>query len=314
VRTSLVSRFRAFVIAGPTGVGKSDVAVEVALAVGGEIVGADAYQIYAGLDILTAKPGAALRKRVPHWLVGEVPLTQSFDVAQYLAMAEMRMNEIRSRGKIPIVAGGTGLYVRALIRGLDELPPGDPALRLELEKQPLSELQQRLTELDPVAAGRIDLMNPRRVVRALEVCLVSGKPFSSFGQEWNAPTPANCGIVLLRERAELYARVDRRVEEMFRDGVVEEVERARANLSPTAQQTLGWREIRQFIAGETTQEACIAAIQQATRQYAKRQLTWYRKEVGLTSMDVADVGMRELVDTIVAQQANSLAPAPAEKC
>ncbi len=280
------ARYGALIIAGPTGVGKSDFAVMAAQRLGGEIVGADAFQIYEGLDILTAKPAAELRQAVPHHLIGEVPLEKDFDVAQYLVLAERRMAEIRTRGKVPIVAGGTGLYIRALLRGLADLPPSDPALRAELSARPLAELQEQLAKLDPEAAAQVDLQNPRRVVRALEVCLLAGRPFSSFREEWTKPPREECGVVLRGDRAELYARIDRRVEAMFAEGVVEEVERAGDDLSRTARQALGWSVIRKLLAGEMTRQECIAAIQQATRRYAKRQMTWFRAERELRQTDV----------------------------
>ena len=257
--------------------GKSAFAVSVAEKCNGEIVSADAFQVYAGLDVLTAKPSPDLLARVPHHLIGEVPLTDLWDVARWLDAARSRIAEIRERGRVPIIVGGTGLYIRALTRGLADLPPASPALRAELAARPLADLQHQLAELDAESARRIDLKNPRRVIRALEVCLLTGQPFSSFRQQWSAASSGWRGIVLTREREELYARINRRTEEMFAGGVVEEV-RATGQAGATASQTIGLREIRALIAGEMTQPECIAAIQQATRQYAKRQMTWFRRE------------------------------------
>ena len=277
-----------FIIAGPTAVGKSDIAVAVAERCGGEIVGADAFQIYRGLEILTAQPSAELRARAPHHLVGEIPLTQSFDVAQYLHAARQRLAEIHARGRVPIVTGGTGLYLRALTRGLADLPGADTALRADLEKEPLADLQRRLAELDPLGAAQTDLQNPRRVIRALEVCLLTGRPFSSFREEWSAPPHGPGGIVLTLDREILNARIDRRTAAMFAAGVVEEVRAAEA-AGPTASQTLGFREIRALIAGDLGQMDCITAIQHATRRYAKRQMTWFRRETALEPIDLASV-------------------------
>ncbi len=274
-----------FIIAGPTAVGKSEVAVAVAERCGGEIVSADAFQVYEGLDVLTAKPSPALRSRVPHHLIGEVPLTQSFDVAQYLRLAQERIAAIRARSRIPIVVGGTGLYLRALTHGLAELPPADPALRARLDSQSTDELVRQLAELDPTAHGRIDLQNRRRVVRALEVCLLTGRPFSSFREQWSGPAVNATGVVLNRPREELRARIDRRTQAMFAEGVIDEV-RATGAIGPTASQTLGWREIHALLAGATSQVQCVQAIQQATRQYAKRQITWFRREPHLEWVNV----------------------------
>ena len=277
-----------FLLLGPTAVGKSDLAVAVAERCGGEIVSADAFQVYAGLDVLTAKPSTELRARVPHHLIGEVPLIQSWDVAQWLDAARSRIAEIHARGRTAIVVGGTGLYIRALTRGLADIPPASPALRAELAAQSLLELQRRLAELDPEGVRHIDVKNPRRVIRALEVCLLTGRPFSSFREQWDVSPTGWRGIVLTRDREELHARIDRRTEEMFAAGVVEEV-RAIGELGPTASQTLGLREIRAHLAGEITPGECVAAIQQATRRYAKRQRTWFRREADFREVNLSAI-------------------------
>ncbi|MEA3210080.1 MAG: tRNA dimethylallyltransferase [Chthoniobacter sp.] len=276
-----------FVIAGPTGVGKSDLAVQIAERCRGEIIGADAFQVYEGLDLLTAKPSPALRARVPHHLVGEVPLAQPYDVAQFVAAARRRIAEIHARGNQAIVCGGTGLYLRALTRGLADLPPANAELRSRLESQSLEDLQSRLAELDPLAARTIDLKNPRRVIRALEVCLVTGQPFSSFRDQWHAQNTVR-GVVVIRDRADLYRRIDQRTLEMFAAGVEGEV-RTLGEVGTTASQVIGLREIRALLAGQIPRSDCIAAIQQATRRYARRQLTWFRQERTLETIDLSSV-------------------------
>ncbi len=273
---------RAFYLLGPTAVGKSELAVALAERVGGEIVGADAFQIYRGLDVLSAKPSAAQRARVPHHLVGEVPLSEAFDVAKYRALAEARIADIIARGRVPIVCGGTGLYIRALTHGLSDMPSADAALRAGLEKESLPALVARLRALDPASA--VDMQNPRRVIRALEVCILSGRPFSSHRSEWeNAPNAR--GVILSRSREDIAARIGGRSEIMFAEGVVEEVA-AIGDVGPTAAQMLGLREIRAVIAGEIPRAACIAAIALATRQYAKRQMTWFRRERSYEWLDL----------------------------
>ena len=277
---------RSFLLPGATAVGKSELAIALAERCDGEIVSADAFQVYAELDILTAKPSPELRARIPHHLIGEVPLTESWDVARWLDAARLRIAEIHARNRVAIIVGGTGLYIRALTRGLAALPPASPALRADLESQPLAQLQARLAELDPECARNIDLKNPRRVIRALEVCLLTGRPFSSFREQWNE-TPGDWrGIVLTRDREELYARIDQRTDEMFAAGVIEEV-RAVGEVGPTAGQTLGLREIRAHLSGDLTKSECIAAIQQATRHYAKRQMTWFRKDTEFRAMNIS---------------------------
>lgn len=277
---------RPFIIAGPTAVGKSELAVAVAERCGGEIVSADAFQIYRGLDILTAKPSPELRARVPHHLVGEIPLSQSFDVAQFLRLAQESVATIQQRGLLPVIVGGTGLYLRALTHGLANLPASDPALRAEFEDQPIGELCRRFAELDPAGYAQIDRQNRRRLVRALEVCLITGRPFSSFREQWDKPGKAMSGVVLTRPREELHRRINERTEAMFAAGVEEEV-RAAETPGPTAGQTLGWREIRALLNGQMRREDCIAAIQLATRRYAKRQMTWFRRESHLQEVELS---------------------------
>jgi len=266
-------------LAGPTAVGKTAVALAVAEACNGEIVGADAFQVYHGLDLLTAKPSREELARAPHHLIGVVPLSESFNVARYLESAQRAIEEIRSRGRLPIVVGGTGLYLRALTRGLADAPPADSALRDELAATPLPRLLEQLDALDPAAGAAVDRNNPRRVIRALEVVLLTGRPFASFRQEWRE-APAFHGFLLERTRDDLYERIDRRTAAMFERGVVEEVREAidAGNIGDTARQVLGWTQIGALIRGEIGHAECVAALQQATRNYAKRQLTWFRRE------------------------------------
>jgi len=278
-------------LAGPTAVGKSDLAVALAERLNGEIVSADAFQVYLGMDILTAKPDPATLQRVPHHLIGEIPLTESFDVARYHALATQRIAAISERGSTPIVVGGTGLYLRALTQGLAELPAPDEALRADLTAQPLEQLLRRLDELDPDAAQRIDRKNPRRVIRALEVCLLTGRPFSSFREQWEQ-APEVRAVFVNRNRDDLYRRIEERTVAMFGAGVVEEV-RAIQEIGSTAAQAIGYRDIRAFIDGEGTSAECLARIQQQTRNYAKRQLTWFRKE---RHFQTVELGTKELLD------------------
>jgi tRNA dimethylallyltransferase len=286
-----------FFLVGPTAVGKSELVVELAQICGGEIVGADAFQVYAGLDVLTAKPPPALRARVKHHLVGEISLNHLFNVAEYSAEAQRRITDIHGRGKQVFVAGGTGLYVRALTRGLAQLPAAKPELRRELETQPLGELVARLKCLDPVAAARIDVNNRRRLVRALEVCILTGHPFSSFQTQWPSPPIASRGVVLIRDRDDLYARIHRRTLAMFDEGVVKEVASVR-DIGTTAAQAIGYREIQSLLSGAISEEQCISAICQATRRYAKRQETWFRRETDFVSMNLTQLSARQALEQI----------------
>jgi tRNA dimethylallyltransferase len=273
---------RVFFIVGPTAAGKSELAAEVAQRLGAEIVSADAFQIYRGLDLLTAKPDQATLAKAPHHLIGAVPLSEEMNAEKYRAMAE----EIMARGKPMIVVGGTGLYIKALTHGLAPLPGANSRLRERLEHTTSEELFRSLRTLDPGGAEKIDRQNRRRLVRAVEVCLLTGKPFSSQRIEWNQALPEN-GVLVTRERMELYARINQRVEEMFAAGVVEEVSAVKGDLGPTAEKTLGLREIQALLAGESSQAESIAKIQQATRRYAKRQLTWFQRQTNFTALNLS---------------------------
>jgi tRNA dimethylallyltransferase len=297
-----------FFLVGPTAVGKSQIAVEVALRCDAEILGADAFQVYAGLDLLTAKPEAALRAKVRHHLIGEIPLAEKFDAARYRQLALERAREIEVRKKRVLVVGGTGLYVRALTQGLSDLPEANPELRRELEALTLAQLQKKYASLDPAGMERIDRQNRRRLVRAVEVSLLAGAPFSSLRADWSAdaaPRIAAAGVVLEREREDLYARIDARVRRMFAQGVIDEV-RAAGEPSPTAAQAIGYAEINGLLREEMTLDQCVATIQQRTRRYAKRQLTWFRggniiPRLNLTNTPYSE-GARSKVADIIAQR------------
>ncbi|HYJ03607.1 MAG TPA: tRNA (adenosine(37)-N6)-dimethylallyltransferase MiaA [Chthoniobacterales bacterium] len=309
-----------FFIVGPTATGKSELAAEVAQKLGAEIVSADAFQIYRGLDLLTAKPDQETMAKAFHHLIGNVPLSEEMNAEKYRAAAEETIRDIQVRGKPAIVVGGSGLYVKALTHGLAELPSANPRLRETLEQASIEELFRSLSALDPAGAKGIDRQNKRRLVRAVEVCLLTGKPFSQIrstgilpvgpagilpatGNRQDAYLPhrqdacATNGVFVYRDRAELYARINQRVEQMFEAGVVDEV-RALSNVGPTAEKTLGLAEIRALLAGEISQPECIARIQQATRRYAKRQLTWFQRQTNFSALNLSKHGSSEAIDLI----------------
>lgn len=286
---------------GPTAVGKTALAVDLALRLNAEIIGADAFQVYRGLDLLTAKPSPHLLAAVPHHLIGEIPLAAPFDAAQYLALAQARIREIQARGRRPLIVGGTGLYIRALTHGLSPLPGSNPDLRRRLAALPLDQLRAEYATLDPHGFSLIDSHNPRRLIRAIEVSLISGQPFSSLRSDW-CPQPAPApppfpGVILERARDDLYSRIDSRVLHMFASGVIDEV-RSTPDPGPTASQVIGLAEIRSHLRGDIPLASCIAAIQQRTRRYAKRQLTWLRRHATLPKINLTSTPKSALVDTI----------------
>ena len=273
-------------LAGPTAAGKSAVALELAEHIGGEIISVDSMQVYRGLDIGTAKPSPDEQKRVPHHLIDVAGLDESFDAARFVFLANAAAAGIRSRGRVPIFCGGTGLYFKAFLEGLGGAPPSDPKIRAELELTPLETLLTELEQRDPATFQKVDRQNPRRVIRALEVIRITGRPFSGQRADWQAGRPAVPGhfIGLTRPAGELSDRIRRRVDEMFANGLVAETEgllqRGLAK-NPTALQALGYRQVVEHLRGERPLAETIELVKIRTRQYAKRQLTWFRRQMKL---------------------------------
>ncbi|MEO8439216.1 MAG: tRNA (adenosine(37)-N6)-dimethylallyltransferase MiaA, partial [Spartobacteria bacterium] len=268
---------RCFFIVGPTATGKSGLAADVAARCDAEIVSADAFQIYRGLPLLTAQPDEVTLGKATHHLIGAVPPSKEMSAEKFRELALSAIEEINGRGKLALVVGGSGLYLKTLTHGLAPLPAVDGKRRAELNALSLDELNARLLAVDPMSAETIDRKNKRRVVRALEIFAQTHMPASAQRVEWRADHSDTRGVCVLRDRAELYARIDRRVEEIFREGVADEVAQL-GQLSTTAAQTLGLEEIRVLLAGKMSLPECVGAIQQATRRYAKRQLTWFRRQ------------------------------------
>lgn len=268
------------IIAGPTGAGKTALSLRLAARLGGEIVGADAFQLYAGLPLLTAQPTPAEQEGIRHHLIGSLDPGERFDAGCYQRAAVPILRDIVARGRTPLVVGGTGLYVKALLGGLDELPGNDPVLRLELAQNDLTSLVERLRNADPEAPGQIDIANRRRVERALEIVMLTGKPLSA-SRSHKVPHQATGvrALLVTRDREELNARIEANVRAMFDRGVEAEVAALpEEEVGPTAAMTLGLREIRALLRGEISREAAIEAITVATRRYAKRQMTWFRNQ------------------------------------
>jgi tRNA dimethylallyltransferase len=307
-----------FFLVGPTAIGKSEIAADVARELDAEIVSGDAFQIYRGLDLLTAKPDAGVLKRVRHHLVGAIPLLEEMNAEKFRKLALQGIREIHSSGKLAMVVGGSGLYIKALTHGLPVMPSPDPDLRARLNELSLAHLQKKLHGLDPKIG--IDFKNRRRVMRAIEICMLSGRPASAQRVTWSnrgaaadvpigslPPEPAAAttrGVFVFRDREDLYQRINQRTEKMFEKGVIEEVGAAGAT-SETASKMIGLREIRELLDGKTSVPQCVAAIQQATRRYAKRQLTWFRRQTNFQSLNLSELSHVEAVKRI-AQLAKTL--------
>lgn len=269
-------------IVGPTAVGKSDLALRLADALPVEIVSADSRQVYRGLDVGTAKPTIAEQQRVPHHLIDVVDPEDDFSLAEFQDRANLAIDEVVARGKIALLVGGTGLYVRAVVEGI-QLPrvAPDPDLRRDLEAfarvEGAAALHRRLQTLDPLAASRIDPRNPRRVVRAIEVVQKSGRLFSDF----HDPRPRYdvLTIGLTSERAALYERIDSRVDRQIEEGLVEETERVLVRGCPPSRPALaglGYREVVAYLDGRLDRPTAIERIKFETHRFARQQYTWFR--------------------------------------
>ncbi|PKO21765.1 MAG: tRNA (adenosine(37)-N6)-dimethylallyltransferase MiaA [Chloroflexi bacterium HGW-Chloroflexi-1] len=271
------------VIVGPTAAGKTALSVQLAAALNGEIISADSRQIYRGMDIGAAKVTAAERTGVPHHLLDIVDPDRALTLAEYQGMAYAVIDALHARGRVPFLVGGAGQYVHAVVEGwgIPKVAP-HPELRAELAAEAETEgaeaLHARLAALDPAAAARIDHRNVRRVIRALEVCLVSGQPISEL-QRKTPPPYRILQIGVTRPRPELYARIDARINRMIADGLVAEVERLVAagyDWQLPAMSGLGYRQIGQHLRGEIGLDDAVALIKQQTRRFVQQQYTWFR--------------------------------------
>lgn len=273
-------------ILGPTGSGKSAVAVELAELLGhAEIISTDAYQVYKRMSIITAAPSAEEMSRVKHHLVGFMEPTENNDAAEHARRAGQISTVLQRGSMLPLHTGGSGLYVKFITHGISPAPPSDAALREELNALSLEEAVRRLQEADPEGAANTDLCNQRYVVRNLEIVLLGGKPLSYWRNNWQEP--AGPGFCIVRDTEELDARIARRAEQMLLDGAIEEVAALEGlTLSTTASKTLGLSQVQDYLKGRLTRSELVSAISLATRQYAKRQRTWLRREKWLTPIEV----------------------------
>ncbi len=271
-------------MSGPTGVGKTDWAIDTARRYGSPVISCDSRQIYREMRIGTAVPDASQLAAVKHYFIQTISVTEDYTAGRYELDALALMDKLFAQGHETLVmCGGSGFYIDAVCKGLDAIPDADPALRRQLneriDREGVESLWMDLRRLDPQAYASIDLANRARVLRAVEVCLLSGRPFSSFRLQ--APKKRDFEIeiiVLTRPREELYARIDRRVDQMMADGLLDEVRSLLPYRRCTALQTVGYKELFAYLDGTLPLEEAVRQIQSNTRRYARKQLTWWRRD------------------------------------
>ena len=288
-------------IAGATASGKSAAALSLAERIGGEIISVDSMQVYRGLDIGTAKPSIADRARVQHHLIDEVDITESFDVARFLRLARAAEVDIRMRGNVPIYCGGTGLYFNALIFGIGNGPAASDELRRELESTSPELLLSELEKTDPETFAKIDRSNLRRLVRAVEVSRSTGRPYSEQRARWKKVVEGSF-FGLFRERDDLNERINSRVDAMVAAGLVTETKALLdrgLELNRTAMQAIGYRQVVEHLRGERNLDATIELVKQKTRQYAKRQGTWFRNQLELEWIQVVGQAKPEEIASVI---------------
>lgn len=285
---------KVIILLGPTNVGKTGVSILLAKALGTEIISADSMQIYRYMDIGTAKPPAEERAVIKHHMIDIVDPWESFSVGKYISAVSPIIEKLHEGGKIPLVVGGTGLYIKAMTRGIFSGPPADLKLReklLSMEEENDSSLYNYLKELDPAAAQKISRRDTRRIIRALEVCLKSDASMSELQKKLTRPLPYDfIKVGLARERKELYTMIESRVDLMIEAGLIEEVKRV-LTMDPdrTPMQAIGYKEIELYLRGEISFEEAVPLIKRNTKRYAKRQFTWFKKEEGVHWIDLTSV-------------------------
>lgn len=301
---SETSRINVAAVIGPTASGKTRLGVSLALELGGEVISADSMQIYEGMDIASAKPTAEETRGVPHHLIGVIPRSESFSVARYTELAKQKIQEVTARGRLPIIVGGTGLYVDSLLNNITFAEnETDPELRAALfekaERLGNAALWQELFEIDPDSARRIEQNNVKRVVRAIEVYRTTGMTMTEQNERSRlAPSPYSVVKIGLKtaDRQRLYDRINARCDEMMSAGLLDE---ARAvlqdeNLGETAKKAIGCKEFAAYFAGEESPENALERLKRETRRYAKRQLTWFLRGEDITWYNTDEMKFEEI--------------------
>lgn len=296
---------------GPTAVGKTETAVLFAKKINAEIISCDSMQIYKGMDIITSKPSRSLRRKARHHLIDALSLKEEYNVSNYRKDAIKIIRDIYSRGKVPLFVGGTGLYMAVLIDGIFEVKAQDNALRNKLFKQAQSKakdyLYNRLSRVDPQAAAKIHPNDIKRIIRAIEVFKITGKPISALQKQRTGLSKEYDVVIfgLNMDRDKLYQRIDGRVDKMFKQGLVSEAKKLfRQHLSKTASSAIGIRELKGYFNGEYDLKEAKRLIQKNTRNYAKRQLTWFRKDKRIKWIEVKTNDKPESIARRIAREFN----------
>ncbi len=276
---------RVVAIVGPTASGKTALGVKTALEFGGEVISADSMQVYDNMPIASAAPTEDEMQGVQHHLVGFLPCTDKFSVAEFIKLAETKVDEIAARGKLPIIVGGTGLYVDSFLQGVKFLDENSGEVRkkleIEAEEKGMEELFARLKKVDPKTAEKLHINDKKRIIRALEVYEIHGKSMTEMNLE-SKPLEEPFDVIWIgityRDREKLYDRINKRVDIMLQNGLLEEAKSAYlGNKGKTAVQAIGHKEFFPFFEGEISLEEAVENLKTETRRYAKRQLTWYRR-------------------------------------
>lgn len=271
------------VIVGPTAIGKTSLSVAIAKELNTSVISADSRQFFKEMSIGTAKPNAAEMQNVPHYFIDSHSINEEYNVGKYETEAISLLEKLFKTNDNLILVGGSGLYIDAICKGFDELPEADPKIRIEinslLESKGIIGLQKLLKQLDPVYYDQVDLQNPQRLSRAIEVCLTTGIPYSTLREGKNKKRNFNIiKIGLNTSREVLYERINQRVDEMIKNGLLEEVKKLQPLKHLNALQTVGYKELFDHFKNETELKSSVELIKQNTRKFAKRQLTWFRKD------------------------------------
>ncbi|RUM41885.1 MAG: tRNA (adenosine(37)-N6)-dimethylallyltransferase MiaA [Desulfurobacterium sp.] len=286
------------VITGPTATGKTDFSIKLAREIGGEIISADSMQVYRGLDIGTDKISKEIREKIPHYLIDIREPDEPFSVADFVREADKSIAEIRKKDKYPIVVGGTGFYIRALLYGLPDVPPGSEEIRKELKKLSNEEIYNLLLEVDRESAERTGKNDRKRLIRAYEVYKLTGKPLSSFKFSEKLRYRSLC-YFLYRNRPELYRRIEDRVDSQIERGLIDETKwLLQFGKDITAFQALGYKEMLEHIEGRKSLEEAIRLLKRRTKQFAKRQFTWFRKEPKFKWVNLSEIPEEKLIEMI----------------